>query len=702
MDHTARVAELSKSIWSWQQGTGSRRAVLSGVLALGASLIGGRSGVAFDHRPGHPSGPPQTAEGSVGWVLNRDTTVSLSSFDAVPVYRFMGFYRGPDTYTSNMYDSENHFYYADYVVPTTWRLGLVADRSLYVNMFNQMKTALGERTPHAALILDFTDVIDTGDPGDDDVVPPGPPPSPPEELEEYVWRIVAEAGDYDETITNARADTSPWLAQFDLPHQGFYQLSCTVRFTDRDDETTTRRYLLRDFLIVGIGDSYASGEGNPDVAGDADNFWRECSLTTLDIKLDVDIEMETEPIWLEPLAHRSFHSSHAQAASRQQRVYKLGDGTVVDERVTFLSFARSGAKVGAGLLGPQNGGDDFITLGQLDELYESTFGRPVDALLISIGGNDVGFAGGLNDLVTGDFPTVWTGSLGDDADARDSVLAAVEEALSEEDTNGDGLPDGVVAKGFRTLDRRIAELQSSGLVRDVYITTYPTTFFDTIDSNGVIGFESCDVFSSNFDLDITRRDYEVILEAGEKLNDAIRRYAEAYNWRLVDVAAEGALAGYGYCEEPTYWVGAERSCDWQGDFDGMMHPNIDGLKRIADVLAPSIAEATILARPYPEPAGRAATEVTIGAYDIYFDPKEVTIPANTDVTVNLPNNGVTLHNFSVTGHNNPDAPNLGIDVDLAVGTAETIAINAPAADYYFFCNVPGHEAAGMFGTLHIV
>jgi nitrite reductase (NO-forming) len=104
--------------------------------------------------------------------------------------------------------------------------------------------------------------------------------------------------------------------------------------------------------------------------------------------------------------------------------------------------------------------------------------------------------------------------------------------------------------------------------------------------------------------------------------------------------------------------------------------------------------------PTPEPA--AATEVTIGSYDIYFDPNEVTIPADTDVTVNLPNHGVIGHNFSITDHNNPDVPNLGIDVDLAVGTTATITINAPANDYYFFCNVPGHEAAGMFGTLHVV
>ena len=103
----------------------------------------------------------------------------------------------------------------------------------------------------------------------------------------------------------------------------------------------------------------------------------------------------------------------------------------------------------------------------------------------------------------------------------------------------------------------------------------------------------------------------------------------------------------------------------------------------------------------PSPS-RAATEVTIGAYDIYFDPNEVTIPANTDVAVIVSNHGVIGHNFSITDHNNPDVPNLGIDVDLAVGTTETITIDAPAADYYFFCNVPGHEAAGMFGTLHVV
>jgi len=89
----------------------------------------------------------------------------------------------------------------------------------------------------------------------------------------------------------------------------------------------------------------------------------------------------------------------------------------------------------------------------------------------------------------------------------------------------------------------------------------------------------------------------------------------------------------------------------------------------------------------------AATTVDVVAQDIFFEPKEVTIPANTDVTVNIPNEGVTPHNFSI------DA--LNIDVDIAPGATESVVINAPAGEYEFYCNVPGHKEAGMVGTLTV-
>jgi nitrite reductase (NO-forming) len=100
--------------------------------------------------------------------------------------------------------------------------------------------------------------------------------------------------------------------------------------------------------------------------------------------------------------------------------------------------------------------------------------------------------------------------------------------------------------------------------------------------------------------------------------------------------------------------------------------------------------------------GQAQTRVTLEMVDIAFKPNGFTIPANTDVTITLDNTGAALHNFSVTDHKNPNVKNLGISVDVNPGETKTVTVNAPAGDYYYFCNQPGHEAAGMFGTMHVV
>lgn len=90
-------------------------------------------------------------------------------------------------------------------------------------------------------------------------------------------------------------------------------------------------------------------------------------------------------------------------------------------------------------------------------------------------------------------------------------------------------------------------------------------------------------------------------------------------------------------------------------------------------------------------AAAGGASATVEAYDIYFEPKQLTVAAGTDVTVMLHNEGVTLHNFSI------DA--LGISVDIPAGATETVTINAPAGSYEYYCNVPGHKPAGMVGTL---
>jgi uncharacterized cupredoxin-like copper-binding protein len=81
----------------------------------------------------------------------------------------------------------------------------------------------------------------------------------------------------------------------------------------------------------------------------------------------------------------------------------------------------------------------------------------------------------------------------------------------------------------------------------------------------------------------------------------------------------------------------------------------------------------------------------VTSFDIYFEPKEISIPAGTDVTFTLPNDGAAMHNFSID--------ELDVSIDQAPGSVEEAVINAPPGTYEFYCNVPGHKEAGMIGTL---
>lgn len=104
------------------------------------------------------------------------------------------------------------------------------------------------------------------------------------------------------------------------------------------------------------------------------------------------------------------------------------------------------------------------------------------------------------------------------------------------------------------------------------------------------------------------------------------------------------------------------------------------------------------------PAGTPAAGancVVIGMFDIYYSANLITIPSNTDITFVLQNQGAAGHDFSITDHENKGVKNLNINQSVDPGKSTTIKINAPAGTYYFFCNVPGHEAAGMWGILKV-
>ena len=98
--------------------------------------------------------------------------------------------------------------------------------------------------------------------------------------------------------------------------------------------------------------------------------------------------------------------------------------------------------------------------------------------------------------------------------------------------------------------------------------------------------------------------------------------------------------------------------------------------------------------------GGAAQTVRLEGYDIGWrtpdqEGPEVALTLAPGATIELVNVGAAPHNFQ--------AEDLGINQDMPVGFSGTVTIPADAAPgtYEFICNVPGHAAAGMVGTITI-
>jgi nitrous-oxide reductase len=96
----------------------------------------------------------------------------------------------------------------------------------------------------------------------------------------------------------------------------------------------------------------------------------------------------------------------------------------------------------------------------------------------------------------------------------------------------------------------------------------------------------------------------------------------------------------------------------------------------------------------PVPATPDAAPV-VAASEFKYEPAQVTVAAGATTTITLVNTGVVEHDLTVD--------ELGFQVAVAVGeTAEGVLADPPPGIYEFYCTVPGHQAAGMVGTLVVV
>jgi plastocyanin len=90
------------------------------------------------------------------------------------------------------------------------------------------------------------------------------------------------------------------------------------------------------------------------------------------------------------------------------------------------------------------------------------------------------------------------------------------------------------------------------------------------------------------------------------------------------------------------------------------------------------------------PAGDVV-EVTAKS-TLEFDPTALEASAG-EITFRLVNDGSLPHTFVIEGHES--------DMKLSVGDSDEGTITLDEGDYTFYCDVAGHRAAGMEGTLTV-
>ena len=198
----------------------------------------------------------------------------------------------------------------------------------------------------------------------------------------------------------------------ELPYPGGAEISVNV--VGEPPIITEAR--VRDLLIAGMGDSFASGEGNPNVPV---AFAEQRRFRNMYPERKQN-NAGGSAVWTDELCHRSLYGQLLRAAL--QIAVENPQASV-----TFLDYSCSGASIDAGILGPQTyveriaSGEPNSQLaarpvagGEKDsQLYRlirelcaekpemrrgipscpgNRFRRSLDFLFLSIGGNDIGFS----------------------------------------------------------------------------------------------------------------------------------------------------------------------------------------------------------------------------------------------------------------------------------------------------------------------
>lgn len=419
------------------------------------------------------------------------------------------------------YNAETRTYGADYVYPAGWRVNFDACASSggdshILTYIWEIKGGAGEAFHHVITTpsCQFNHA---------------PPPKPT--LPRHCWEDPDpdRCPDLEEYLEERAEASTPRPPLF--PAEGSYQVTLTVKTGLGAVDTVTQTVVVQDWLLVSIGDSNASGEGNPDLPAD----W---ALDRLDI---------SAPIWEDPRCNRSWTSGPVLAAQQIE-------GQDPHSAVTFLSFACSGADLAD--IAAQVEQARKLLCGAANPCREDV--RRIDALLISGGVNDLGFSSVIK--ACANFAT-------------EDIDSIVLGHLLPYDTRGTLCHHhlaGFINRGIYSLYGKYRSLAAQIATAlnpvEVYITEYPTrVFFDEERAAG-----GCGLFD-----EISADEAVWITETAQRLNAEIQKSALARDWTYVDGIAE-RFRGHGYCADDYWFVELSASLLDQLGIKGAVHPNHQG------------------------------------------------------------------------------------------------------------------------------
>ena len=176
---------------------------------------------------------------------------------------------------------------------------------------------------------------------------------------DYAWHLSPTGGQGVPAVVSHSTSCSRNVS---IRAMGAWRLTLTVADAEQNVVSIVLTATLRDVLVVSIGDSYSSGEGNPDEDG----------------------------TWTDTRCHRSANGWPARVA---RGLESLNRSTTV----TFLSYACSGATLRELYETTGTGQAQVLAARQVLGAPTASSTRQIDVLLLSGGVNDLGFSDILDD-----------------------------------------------------------------------------------------------------------------------------------------------------------------------------------------------------------------------------------------------------------------------------------------------------------------